>query len=588
MTATLSRETQTAAPPPVAPGAPDRQRLRRWTPSLVLAVVLGFLVVVPLVVLVWSSFKPTGFPLDPGFTTDHYADVYGDSRTYALVWNSLVFALGSSAVAMVIGIGLAWLVERTDMPTRGALRYLVILPMAMPPILLAIGWVLLLSPTIGFLNTAAQQVFGLDGAIFDVYSMPGMIFVQGLSLVPTTYLIVSPAFRNMDPALEEAALASGAKPRKVILSVVLPLLWPSILAAGAFMLVIGFVVFDIPGVLGLPAGIYVLSSEIFFRSHPPAGLPDYGGISALAVSFLLILLALSWYYHRQTRRSQRYVTISGKASRARPFQLGRWRYLAAAGAWLYFVLGVVAPFFILLWTSLLPYYAGVSSQMFGLLTFDNHLEILGNSGVAQAAVNSVVIAVVAGTAVALLAAGVSWVTVRSKAPGRKVFDAIAFIPLAIPSTMIGLALIFVYLTIHWVPVYGTIWILVIAYVTTYLAFGTRVTNGVLFQISGELEESAHASGAGWARTFRSVTLPLMRPALLAVWIWVAAHSLRELSAALMLQGQGNTVIPTLLWGYWESGRPTVAAAAGVWLIIALFVFVSLWAVLARKREVDFR
>ena len=202
--------------------------------------------------------------------------------------------------------------------------------------------------------------------------------------------------------------------------------------------------------------------------------------------------------------------------------------------------------------------------------------------------NSVVVAVVAATVVAVLAAGVSWVTVRSKAPGRKVFDAISFVPLAIPSTMIGLALIFVYLTINWIPVYGTIWILVIAFVTTYLAFGTRVTNGVLFQISGELEESAHASGAGWLRTFREVTVPLMRPALLAVWIWVAAHSLRELSAALMLQGQDNTVIPTLLWGYWESGRPTVAAAAGVWLIVALFVFVSLWALLARKREVDFR
>jgi iron(III) transport system permease protein len=282
------------------------------------------------------------------------------------------------------------------------------------------------------------------------------------------------------------------------------------------MLVIGFVVFDIPGILGLPAGIYVLSSEIFFRSHPPAGLPDYGGISALATSFLLILLALSWYYHRQTRRSQRYVTISGKASRARPFQLGRWRHVAAAGAWLYFALGVAAPFLILLWTSLLPYYAGVSSEMVGLLTLDNHREILGNAGVVGAAVNSVVIAVVAATVVAVLSAGVSWVTVRSKAPGRKLFDAISFVPLAIPSTMIGLALIFVYLTINWVPVYGTIWILVIAYVTTYLAFGTRVTNGVLFQISGELEESAHASGAAWWRTFREVTLPLMRPALLAV------------------------------------------------------------------------
>ena len=586
MTATLVR-------PPARPRStevPGRAstRARRWTPTLVLAVVLGFLVLVPLVVLVWSSVKPTGLPLDPGLTLDHYRSVYGSPETYRLALNSFVFALGSTAVAMVIGVGLGWLVERTDMPTRGALRFLVILPMAMPPVLLAIAWVLLLSPSIGFVNTAIDALPGLSGPVFDVYTMPGMIFVQGLSLVPTTYLIVSPAFRNMDPALEEAALASGARPRTVVLQVVLPLLRPSILAAAAFMLVIGFVVFDIPGILGLPRGIYVLSSEIFFRSHPPAGLPDYGSISALATSFLVILFALSWYYHRQTRRSQRYVTISGKASRARVFQLGRWRFLAAAGAWTYFVLGVVAPLVILLWTSLLPFYSGVSGEMVSQLTLENHQALWENPGVLKAARNSLVVAVVAATLVAVLSAGVSWVVIRSKAPGRKLFDAIAFLPLAIPSTMIGLALIFVYLTIRWVPVYGTVWILVIAYVTTYLSFGTRVTNGVLFQMSGELEDSAHASGAGWARTFGEITLPLMRPALLAVWIWVAAHSLRELSAALMLQGRDNAVVPTLLWGYWESGRPTIAAAAGVWLIAALFVVVCMWAVVTRKRKVDFR
>lgn len=590
VTSTVSRhEPARAGTPRPATHRGRGGALRRWIPTTVLGVVLGYIVLVPLALLLWSSVKPTGLPRDAGFTLDHYRDVYGDPDTLVLAANSAIFAVGSTVIALVVGVGLAWLVERTDMPTRGPFRVLVILPMAMPPVLLAIAWVLLLSPQIGFLNQLLQRGFGLSGAPVNIYTMAGMVFVQGISLVPTAYLIVSPAFQNMDPTLEEAALASGVRPRTVLMRIVLPMLWPSIFAAAAFLVIIGFVVFDVPGILGLPRGIFVLSSEIFFEAQPPTGLPNYGAISALAVSFVLILLALSWFYHRQTRRSQRFVTITGKATRPRVFRLGRWRYLAAAGAWTYFLLGVVAPLGILAWTSLLPYYSGVSSDLFSELSPDNHTALLTDPEMLGAAGNSFLVAVVAASVVALLSAVVSWVVVRSKAPGRKVFDVVAFLPLAIPSAMIGLALIFVYLTIRTVPVYGTIWILVIAYVTTYLSFGTRVTNGVLLQMSADLEESAQASGATWARTFRSITVPLMRPALLAVWIWVAAHALRELSAALMLQGRNNTVVPTLLWGYWEGGRPTVAAAAGVWLILVLFVVVCLWAFVNRgSRKVDVR
>lgn len=593
MTAVLTREPAPSAPqaePAITRRRRDwRHTLSRWAPAAVLAVVLGYLVVVPLVILLWSSLRPTGLPGDPGITGDNYASVYAEPGTYVLFANSAIFAVGSTVLALVLGVGLAWLVERSDMPGRRVFRVLVIIPMAMPPVLLAIAWVLLLSPQIGLFNQVLQGVFGLDSAPFDIYSMGGMIFVQALSLVPTTYLIVSPSFRNMDPALEEAALTSGVPPRTVLLRIVLPMVWPSILSAGAFLLIIGFVVFDIPGLLGMPEGIYVLSSEILFRSQPPTGLPDYGGISALAASFIVILVALSWYYHRQIKRSQRFVTITGKATRARTFALGRWRYVAATGAWLYFVLGVGAPLGILAWTSLLPYYSGVTNVPLDQLGLDNHAALLADATVLEAAGNSVVVAVVAAAAVTLLSAITSWVVIRSHAPGRRLLDAIAFVPLAIPSTMIGLALIFVYLTFNSVPVYGTIWILVIAYTTTYLSFGTRVTNSVLLQMSPELEESARTSGAGWTRMLRSVTLPLMRPALIAVWMWTAAHALRELSAALMLQGRDNAVLPTLLWGYWEGGRPTVAAAAGVWLIIALSLVMCLWALAtSRTRRVDFR
>lgn len=549
--------------------------LRRFLPATGLGVVLAYIVLVPLAVLLWSSFTPTGLIGDGGFTLDNYQIVYSDPRTYQLLATSLAFSVGSTAVALVVGIAVAWLVERTDMPGRRVFRVLVILPLAIPPVLLAISWVLLASPKIGLLNGALHAI-GLTGVTFDIYSLGGMIFVQGLSLVPTTYLVLAPAFRNMDPSLEEAALASGAHPLRVIRKVIIPVVRPAILAAGAFLFIVGFVVFDIPGILGLPVGIYVLSSQIFFESQPPSGLPNYGQISALVVVFLVILILLSWLYNRQTRQAQRFVTVTGKGFRPRAFRLGRWKWLATLVVAAYALLAVIAPLGVLLWTSLMPYYSGFSLSMLSKVTLKNHIQLASNPLIGQAIVDSVVIAVVAATVVALLSALISWFVVRSKLPGRKVIDAMAFLPQAIPAVMIGLALVYVYLNIKFLPIFGSIWIIAIAMITVYISFGTRVTNGVLAQIHSELEEAAGASGAGWGRTFRRVTLPLIRPALLGVWVWVAANSMRELSAALMLQGANNQVIPTVLWGFWENGQPTTAAAAGVWLIVALLVLMIIW------------
>lgn len=222
------------------------------------------------------------------------------------------------------------------------------------------------------------------------------------------------------------------------------------------------------------------------------------------------------------------------------------------------------------------------------MTLANHKALLSDGAIGQAALNSVMVAVIAATAVTVLSALISWYVVRSNGPGRRTFDLVAFLPLAIPNVMIGLALIYVYLTIDFIPVYGTIAILAIAYTTTYLSFGTRVTNGVLLQFSKDLEEAAQTSGARWSTVFRAITLPMMKPALVGVWVWVAAHALREMSGALMLQGTNNSVVPTVLWGYWESGRPTIAAAAGVWLIVAMLILVTAWALVSTRRKGDFR
>lgn len=564
-----------------APAGRDRlvaaehlKRIGRSLPVLALGLALAYLVLVPVAILAWSSVKPTGLPLDPGFTLQHFVSTYTNADTYRLLGTSVVFAVGSALLATTCGLILAWLVERTDLPGRNVFRALIVLPMAMPPVLLAISWVLLLSPRIGLINGMLRAVLGPDVPPLNVYSMGGMVFVQGLALVPTTFLVLSPSFRNMDPSLEEAALTSGAGTGFLLRRIVFPLLMPATLAAGFFALIVGMVVFDVPGILGLPAGIHVISMQVYFGMRPTAGLPDYGQVSALALSFVLLLVALGLLYGRLTSQAQRFVTVTGKGYRPRTFRLGRWKAAGVAFAWGYFLLAVAAPLATLLWTSLLPFYAGFSPELFDRVSLANHLTLLANPRLVDSARNSMVIAAVAASVVALLSALVAWVVLRSGARGRRIIDLMAFLPIAIPNVMLGLALIFVYLTVRVVPIYGTIWIIAIAHLTMYLSYGSRAAQTALMQLHKELEEAAFISGASWLLAFRRVVVPLMLPALIAIWVWVAAHSMRELSAALMLQGPNNPVIPTVLWDYWEGGQPTLAAAIGVWLIGALALLVA--------------
>jgi iron(III) transport system permease protein len=552
---------------------------------LPLGLLLAYLSVVPLILLGLASLKPEGFLDDEGWTLQNWRAVYLGRDLWPMLTNTIVFALGSTAAALFLGTLLAWLVERTDLPARGLVRIMIILPLATPPLLLAIAWVLLLSPRTGFFNFALMDMLALGAAPFNIFSMGGMIFVETMVLLPSVYLMLAPAFRNMDPNLEHAAYVSGASTWQVVTRVVLPLMRPAILAASVFMLIVCLVVFDVPGTIGMPVRIFVVSSLVYiWAAESPTGLPLYGQIAALAMLFVVILIALGVVYQLLSLQGQRFATVSGKGYRPRPMPLGRWRWPAAAGVWVYFFLATIAPLAVLFVTSLLPFQTRITWEVLQRATLDHHWAFLGNPRLLTAVRNTAIVALVAATAVALFSLVVSWVVVRSRAPGRRVIDLLAFLPVGIPGVMIGVALITVYLTFTWIPVYGTIWVLVIAYTTTFLAYGTRTTNGVLVQLHRDLEEAASVSGAGFWTVLRRIVLPLALPAVVAVWVWVVAHAARELSTALMLHGRHNTVISTLMWNFWSGGDAPRAAAVGVWLMLALFALVAVWQLLARRQE----
>ena len=539
--------------------------------------VLAWLVLVPLLVLLVSAFKPSGLLRDPGFTLQNLIETYGSGQFWILVWSTLQFAVGATAIALVIGGLLAWLIERTDLPHPGLVRTMVVLPMATPPFLLAISWIMLLSPRTGIINQLLIGLFGLSGPPFNIYSLGGMIFVEGLALVPSAFLILGPAARNIDPSLEESALMSGATATRLFVRIILPLLLPSLLGTAIFLVIVSCVVFDVPGTIGMPARIFVLSSQIYsLVADSPRGIPEYGKVSAMALLFAVALILLTLAYHRLMRRSAQFVTVTGKGYRPRRFPLGRWRWVAFAITVIYFVCAVLLPFMVLVWTSLMPFQTPPSFAAAKAATLANHRQFFSNPFIEAATIHSVVIAVIASSVVAALSLLTAWVSHKSRAPGRKLVDLFAFMPLAMPGVLIATALIYVYLAVRLVPVYGTIWIIVIAYVTTYLSFGSRTLNGVVVQFHPDLEEAAQISGAGWARTMRRIVVPLALPALGAVWVWVFAHCLRELTAALMLQGVDNATLPTLLYSYWSGGETTKAAAVGVWLVFGLLVAVIGW------------
>jgi iron(III) transport system permease protein len=581
---TRSLAATTSLPSPAAAAAKPRLRVApvRLLPVLLTGALLTWLVLVPLAVLVVSAFKPSGLLRDPGFTLAHLVETYSSAQFWSLTAATLQFAVGATALALVIGGTLAWLVERTDLPAPALVRALVILPMATPPFLLAISWIILLSPRTGVINALLVGAFGLSVPPFNIYSLGGMIFVEGLALVPSAFLILAPVMRNLDPSLEESALTSGAGTGQLLFRIVLPLLVPALAGTAIFLMIVSFVVFDIPGTIGMPARIFVLSSQIYsLVADSPRGIPEYGKVSAMALIFTLGLFALTLAYHRLMRHAGRFATVTGRGYRPRPFRLGRLRSVAVAAVVLYFLCAVLAPLAILVWTSVMPFQAPVSVAAAKMATLANHREFFANPFIAAATINSIIVALAAATAVAALSLVTAWISVKSRAPGRRVIDALAFLPLAMPGVLIATALIYVYLAVSVIPIYGTIWIIAVAYLTIYLSFGSRTMNGVVLQLHPELDEAARMSGAGLTAIVRRVIVPLTVPGLAAVWIWVFAHCLRELTAALLLQGVDNPTLPTLLYSYWSGGETNKAAAVGVWLVLGLIAVVVLWQLVAR-------
>ena len=545
---------------------------------------VAYLVLSPIAILILTSFRRYKFDGSIGFvfTLENYIETYVNPEIPAAVMNTLVYAIAGTILAVVFGTALAWVVERTNTPFRTAFSLAAAATFFVPGMLMALAWSALANPRIGTLNGFLRGFFDVVEGPLDINTMGGMIWVFGTHLYPVVFLIMGAAFRSMDPSLEEAAALSGAGMWTMLRTVTMSVSRPALVSAVLIIFVRGLESFDVPLILGLPSKVNVLTTEIFSTAslHQP---PELGISASLGVILLLVSAGGVWFYRSTTARALSFSTITGKAYRPHRLDLGRRRWLVSATCLVFFFVTLLLPLLALFWISLFPFVRQFSFAALQRASLNQYAYVLGYSTIVDAFRNSIVNAVIVATAVVLLTSVIAWIVLRSRLPARGALDALAFAPIGIPGTIMGVAVLLVYLVLP-LPVYGTIFIITIAHLTLYLPYGMRLASDALIRIHPQLEEQSALSGASWWSTYRRILLPLLAPGLVAAWITIVAASFRELSAAIFLTSPQARFVSVMLYSTWNDGNATASAALGVVVLIV----VLLLAVVARAIGNRFR
>ncbi|MGZ8485913.1 MAG: ABC transporter permease [Candidatus Binatia bacterium] len=553
-------------------------RAFRQNPQLAVVVFVGvviaYLSLSPTLMLFYGSFRsePLGVPGE--FTLAHYISAYSDPLTYQLLFNSFVFAGGSALLATALAATLAWISIRTNAPLRRLFEITAIVPNIFPPVMLAVSWTVLLSPRTGLINRSLMQLFDLSEAPFNLYSLWGMVYVEALITVPLAFLMVSAALYSMDPALEESARVAGSSNMQIAWRITLPIVRPALLASAMLNFVRAIESFDTPAIIALPARIEVFTTKIY-REAIGAFPPNQNLAAAYGVSLLLITMFFVYYYRHLTARSERYVTVTGRGYRPMIIDLGKWRYAASALAGLILVLIVVLPSLVMIYVSFITYVHVPSAKTWELLTLDNYITNLSDTRTYRALQNSLFLAVVGATLCMLLAALTAWVTTKTKTVGRGVIEALTFIPWAFPGTALAIGLLWTYVYIP-LPIYGTLWILMIGYITRFLPYGLRTMTSTIVQLHDDLQQASMVCGASFLTTFRRILLPLLRPGFIAGWILLASIFLREFSTSVFLYSPGAEPLGPLLYHFYVDGNlgPMCSLALVVSLVCMTLILIA--------------
>ncbi|HKX10411.1 MAG TPA: iron ABC transporter permease [Stellaceae bacterium] len=536
-----------------------------------LSALVTVLVMLPMLAVAIGAATETG-----GLSLRPFLTVLGALR---VIGNTVWVGVGTTVLAVGLGGLLALVLARMNTPGRGLLSQLVPLPLYITPLLTAIAWSWLGSPRGGLINLLFRQMLGVESLV-NLQSAGGIIFVAGLAYVPLPFLLIGAALRGMDPSLEESARVHGASMAAALRLVTLPLVLPATLGSAILVFVQAMGLFSVPAVLGMPGGFYVAGTEIYrlLNNFPPR----VSQAAAWGLLLLVVTAGLVWAQNALLNRRS-YVTVTGKAFRPRTLEIGGIRYALAALAWLYVAAAVLLPVATLVWAALVNFIT-IDPK---LMAFDlQHFRyvLLEYPKTYLAMRNSLVLGVAAATCACALGLGIGWVIVRTRSAARSYLDQVSMFPLAMPSMVLALGLLWVYVRTPMLPIYGTIWILLIAYVTHYLPFGVRAGSSALRQLHRELEDAARMTGASWTKTIRWVTFPLSRPTLVAAWTLLFILSMQEISSSILLYTSRTTVLSVAVFDLWEAGNVNALAALSVIQLAITFVALAIF-IRARHREV---
>ncbi len=539
------------------------------------SVVTAYLVLPPLYSVIQTSLfttKLTG-EIDQ-FTLRYYEDLLRELQIIGPFLNTFYFSIGSALFATLLGGSIAWIVVRTDSPLRGLGYFTAFASFGTPFILYTIGWLLLLGKA-GPINYWLKTLLDQTGPVINVYSMFGMILIESLLWSPFVFLMLAAAFRSMDPSLEEASAACGARVWQTMRRISLRLMLPAFFSVMLLIFIRTFESFEIPALVGLPGDIRVLTTSIYLDAQKLP--PRYGSAGAFSVFLMVVVAVTLYFYFRMTREGDRYHTVTGKGYRPALINLGRWRYLAGSALVTYSIVLLVLPFLIILWASLLPFYMQPSLEGLAKFTIKNYMTAIHYPKLTDAIKNSVLLGLGSASLVMALTLLASWLLVRTKIRGRWLLDLMTTLPLLFPGIVMGLAILRFYLFVP-IPVYGTLWILLIAFVTRYIPYGIRYTHSGLLQLHKELEEASYVSGASWFSSMRRIILPLITPSFLGGWIFIFLLSAKELSMSVLLVSPQTPVVSVAIFELWENAQVGELAAFGViWTVILVTVAIVYYA-----------
>lgn len=570
--------------PPLARARTLWARLGFSPVVLLLTAVLLILIVPPLVFLIKTSFYTTTFTgAFDKFTFSFYRDLVRDPKFFSSLLNTTTYAIGSACVAIFLGVIQAWIVERTNTPLRKYVFLVAIISLGIPSVLYTISFLLLLGKS-GPVNQLLDFFFETGRNGINVYSMWGMIVIEGIDFAPLAFLLLSSVFRSTDASFEEAAMMCGANVSRTFRRITMKLALPGVYALLILIFIRAFESFETPAFVGRPGGIYVLTTNIFENIQVDEP-PNYGQAGAFAVALLVIVWGLLYWYNQLSRRAERYQTITGKGYRPKVMDLGRWKYLTAGVLVLLFMIIIGFPVGIVIYAAFQPFYEGVTLAGFSTLTLENFHQVFKPGSFRDAITNTVILGVVTASIVGPFTLLCAWLAVR-RYRGAWLLDQLATMPLIFPSIVMGAAFLQVFLESP-IPLYGTLASIIIASSVRYLPYGMRYSYAGVLQVHNELEEAAALAGATRPKTFLRIVAPLVAPALLTCWIFVFLVSTKAVSIPILLSGPDSQVIAVTMFDLWENGQTVELAAVGVTWAAFMTVLSGLFYVLARRYGLKF-